>query len=65
MTETVVLTPGMNEATRSVAGDERVIPVVEETLRVHKGVVQSGGVRIVKSVVMEEATIEEPTIREA
>lgn len=44
---------------------EVVIPVIEETLRVDKRVVEKGGVRIVKSVITEEATVEEPTIHES
>lgn len=54
--------------TNSVAMNESdtvVIPVIEETLSVGKRVVEGGGVRIVKSVITEEATIEEPTVHEA
>ncbi|MBC7809080.1 MAG: DUF2382 domain-containing protein [Akkermansiaceae bacterium] len=42
-----------------------VIPVIEETLHVTKRVVEQGGVRIIKSVITEETTVEEPTVHEA
>lgn len=64
MNQTTGGTAVADHATRLV-GEELVIPVIEETLNVSKRVVEQGGVRIIKSVVTEEATIEEPTIHEA
>jgi len=41
------------------------IPVVEESLSVTKRIVEGAGVRIVKRVVTEEVTVEEPTVHES
>lgn len=64
MSQTAVITPAAGE-TKHLVGEEHVIPVIEESLHVTKRVVEQGGIRIIKSVTTEEATIEEPTIHEA
>ena len=64
MNDTPTLTAGTDHTERLLAQEEVVIPIVEETLSVSKRVVEQGGVRIVKTVTTEEATIEEPTIHE-
>lgn len=42
-----------------------VIPVIEETIRIDKRVEEGGGFRVIKSVVTEQKTIEEPTFHES
>jgi len=64
MNDTYAPTHGTNTAVINES-DTVVIPVVEETLSVGKRIVEGGGVRIVKSVITEEATVEEPTVHEA
>lgn len=64
MSHTSVITPA-DEPTIHRVGEEHVIPVIEESLRVSKRVVERGGIRVIKSVTTEEATIEEPTIHES
>lgn len=64
MSQTTVITPGAEQATH-VVGEETIIPIIEETLRVDKRVIEQGGFRIVKTVATEDVVIEEPTIHEA
>jgi len=66
MNDMTLSSMGRESGTRIDSSDrEVVVPVIEETLRVEKRVVEKGGVRIIKSVVTEEAIVEEPTIHEA
>jgi uncharacterized protein (TIGR02271 family) len=41
------------------------IPVIEESLAVHKTVVDAGGVRLRKQVLSDEVTFQEPLLRES
>ena len=50
--------------THQVADEAMVIPVSAEELTVGKRVVESGGVRVVKTVLSEEVVVNEPTVRE-
>jgi len=65
MTQDTLLTTNANSNELATREGGVVIPVIEEYLTVSKRVEEHGGVRVVKSVVTEEATIEEPTVREA
>jgi len=64
MSETTVITPVAEQAAHLV-GEETIIPIIEETLRVDKRVIEQGGFRVVKSVSTEDVVIEEPTVHEA
>jgi len=64
MSQTTVITPVPEQATHLV-GEETIIPIIEETLRVNKRVIEQGGFRIVKTVSTEDVVIEEPTVHEA
>jgi len=69
MSQTTVITPIAGEPvvthTTQLVGEETIIPIIDEEIRLDKRVVDQGGVRIVKSVTNEDVTIEEPTIHEA
>lgn len=64
MSQTTVITPVAEAQTTHLVGEETIIPVIEETIRVDKRVVEQGGFRIVKSVSTEDVVIEEPTVHE-
>lgn len=64
MSQTTVITP-IAEQTTQLVGEETIIPIIEETLRVDKRVIEQGGFRIVKTVSTEDVVIEEPTVHEA
>ena len=55
----------VDTTTHAVAEKNIVIPIIEEKLTVGKRITESGGTRIVKNVVSETVTVNEPTITES
>lgn len=56
--------PAQGVAAEPVAGQEVVIPVIEERIRVEKKLVESGRVRISKKLQVEEETVDIPVLQE-
>ncbi|WP_237144036.1 YsnF/AvaK domain-containing protein [Pontibacter pamirensis] len=57
-------TPETAEINTTADQQPRVIPVVEEQIRVHKKTVETGSVHVSKDVHEEEVTVDVPTVHE-